>query len=42
MNLVYKNENPLKIISVLISLAAWIAILVATKGLFLTMSRYSH
>jgi hypothetical protein len=34
MNLVYKNENPLKFIAVVISLAAWISVLFATKGLF--------
>jgi Zn-dependent protease with chaperone function/Tfp pilus assembly major pilin PilA len=35
MNLVYKNENPLKFIALIISLVAWISVLVATKGLFL-------
>src|SRR5882672_511784 len=35
MNLVYKNENVLKIIALLISLAAWAAILWFTKGLVL-------
>jgi Zn-dependent protease with chaperone function/Tfp pilus assembly major pilin PilA len=34
MNLVYKNENSLKVIAVVISLLAWIAILYFTKGLF--------
>jgi Zn-dependent protease with chaperone function/Tfp pilus assembly major pilin PilA len=35
MNLVYKNENPLKFIAVFISSVVWISLLVATKGLFL-------
>lgn len=35
MNLVYKNENPLKFIALVISLLVWAAILYATKGLFL-------
>jgi len=35
MNLVYKNENPLKFIAVVISLVVWITVLIATKGLFL-------
>jgi Zn-dependent protease with chaperone function/Tfp pilus assembly major pilin PilA len=35
MNLIYKNENPLKFIALIISLVAWISVLVATKGLFL-------
>ncbi len=35
MNLVYKNENALKLIAILISLAAWIAIVYFSKGLVL-------
>ncbi|HWX34722.1 MAG TPA: pilin [Steroidobacteraceae bacterium] len=35
MKLVYKNENPLKIIAIVISLLVWVAVLVVTKGLFL-------
>jgi Zn-dependent protease with chaperone function/Tfp pilus assembly major pilin PilA len=34
MNLVYKNENLLKVIAVVISLLAWTTILYFTKGLF--------
>jgi Tfp pilus assembly major pilin PilA/Zn-dependent protease with chaperone function len=35
MNLIYKNENPLKIIAVVVSSVVWIAVLAGTKGWFL-------
>ncbi|HUX73018.1 MAG TPA: hypothetical protein VMV25_03890 [Steroidobacteraceae bacterium] len=35
MNLIHKNENPLKIIAAIISLFVWGALLVVTKGLIL-------